>query len=118
MPEKYFYYFIIAFFFYTHVYPQGGCGLNNIEKAQLYLEGDEYIEPDYYKAFSLLNPCALNGNRVAQNLLGIMYLRGDGVVKDETKGYELIKEAAERRLHPAEYNMGRLYKYGLGCSRD
>ncbi len=68
--------------------------------------------------FSLIEPCALNGNAEAQNFLGVCYLNGLGVEKDNKKAVTYILRAANQGYANAQYNLGRLYKYGTGLKID
>jgi TPR repeat protein len=45
-------------------------------------------------------------------------LRGDGVEKDERKGFELMSQAAEKRHVQAMANLGFLYSAGIGTPVD
>ena len=51
---------------------------------------------DYEKAYELLSPLAEAKNVEAQTRLGAMYINGQGVEKDLTKGLSLIMEAANQ----------------------
>ncbi len=80
--------------------------------------GDEITEPDFNKAYDLLKPCADSGHPRAQNLLGMMYLNGDGIEKNEKVGFGYIEKSALQAYPAAEFNLGRLYKEGVGCELD
>lgn len=71
---------------------------------------------DYNQIFKDLKPCADSGNPEAQNYLGLLYIEGLGVEKDEKQGFYYIKKAAMTGYPVAQSNLGRLYKYGTGCS--
>jgi len=49
---------------------------------------------------------------------GMAYISGLGVVKDETRGAELIREAAERGNSEAMYNLALLYRNGVGVEKS
>jgi len=55
--------------------------------------GGRGIEKDYVKAFKWLNKAALQNDPVALHNLGVMYLKGYGVLQDEEKGEDLIERA-------------------------
>lgn len=57
---------------------------------------------DYKKAFELLAPLAEQANVEAQTMLGAMYVNGQGVEVDATKGLELITAAAKKGFEPAK----------------
>jgi len=50
--------------------------------------------------------------------LALMYLRGDGVPRDEERGMKLLQQAAAGGHSPAEYLLGQRYLYGLGVPKD
>ena len=50
--------------------------------------------------------------------LGVMYLKGEIVVADTSKAMDLFEHAA-RRNHPAAYyDLGLMYRNGIGIARD
>ncbi|RIA80053.1 hypothetical protein C1645_839381 [Glomus cerebriforme] len=53
----------------------------------------------------------------AQNFLGILYKRGDGVGKDLKKSFYWIGKAAEKD-DVAQYNLGEYYELGNGIDKD
>ncbi len=57
---------------------------------------------DYKKAFELLAPLADQDNPEAQTMLGAMYVNGQGVEADGTKGLEMITAAAKKGFEPAK----------------
>lgn len=62
---------------------------------------------DFKKAYELLQPLAEEGNAAAQTRLGVMYINGQGVERDLSKGLKLIMQAA---------NQG--YDVAQGCALD
>ena len=56
---------------------------------------------DFKKACELLLPLAENNNAQAQALLGTLYVNGQGVKKDITRGMSLIMKAAKQGFKPA-----------------
>ena len=73
---------------------------------------------DETNTFKLLNSCADQGSVEAESLLGLLYLNGMGVPKNDKKAFELISNAAKKDFALAQYNLGRMYKTGTGCSID
>jgi hypothetical protein len=63
---------------------------------------------DFGKAFELLSPLAEESNAEAQTLLGALYLNGQGVEMDATKGLSWIMKAADQGFEPA-----RVHAYNL-----
>jgi hypothetical protein len=92
---------------------------------------------DFTKAHELLLPMAEENNAEAQFLLGSLYINGQGVEKDDTKGLSWIMKSArqgyvEARLRAlsiyleianqgdasAMYNLGYMYLHGWGGEQD
>lgn len=61
---------------------------------------------------------ARDGQPVAQFVLGALYLRGVGVVRDAAEAVKLYRQAAEAGLAAAQYALGLLYRDGIGTTRD
>jgi hypothetical protein len=57
---------------------------------------------DFTKAHEILTPLAEQDNVEAQTMLGAMYVNGQGVEADATKGLELIMKAAKKGYEPAK----------------
>lgn len=59
------------------------------------------------------------GDPEARDLLASFYGQGRfGLVKDETRAFEMRKEAAELRSINARYNLALYYENGIGVERD
>ncbi len=58
-------------------------------------------DEDFKKAFELLTPLAEDNNAEAQNLLGALYVNGQGVEQDLTTGLSWIMKAASQGLEAA-----------------
>ena len=56
---------------------------------------------DFAKAYELIYPLAEGGNAEAQTTLGTLYINGQGVEKDITKGLSLIMKAGAQGFEPA-----------------
>ena len=61
---------------------------------------------------------ANNGDKLAQNDVGIFYLQGKGVEADPAKGIEWLARAAEQGVAVAEYNLGQAFYSGQFVERD
>jgi hypothetical protein len=83
---------------------------------------------DLQKAYELLLPLAEGGNAEAQTILGSMYVSGQGVEKDPTKGLSWIMKAAVQGYEAARIkaflicleeaqqgNVGAMYNVGYMC---
>jgi uncharacterized protein len=92
---------------------------------------------DFEKAFELLGPLAEENHAEAQFLLGSLYINGQGVEKDDTKGLSWIMKAARQGFDQARlgafsiylelaglgdasamYNLGYMYLHGWGEEQD
>jgi len=92
---------------------------------------------DFTKAFELLNPLAEENNAEALFLLGSLYINGDGVEKDDTKGLSWIMKSARQGYDQARlralsiyfelanqgdasamYNLGYMCLQGWGGEQD
>ena len=92
---------------------------------------------DFTKAFELLNPLAEENNAEALFLLGSLYINGDGVEKDDTKGLSWIMKSARQGYDQARlralsiyfelanqgdasamYNLGVMCLHGWGGEQD
>lgn len=51
-------------------------------------------------------------------LIGLMYLRGEGVEQDYLKSYQALSLSSENGYAKANYVLGNLCYYGLGVKRD
>jgi len=80
--------------------------------------------PDYNKAFEYLKSAEnmKNDEEVSRLFyyLGMCYLKGNGVAKDEAKGFEYMKKALTcRRIYIKTFwEISKCYRFGRGVSRD
>lgn len=75
---------------------------------------DAFRRGDYETAARRFEAAARAGDRVAQNNLGVMYLRGRGVAKDYGRARELFLASAEQGLEGAKFNLGIMALRGYG----
>jgi len=61
---------------------------------------------------------AKQGNVIAQNTLGFLYLNGQGVTSDYKEAVKWFRKAAEQGYPAAEYNLAIMYKLGQGVDKD
>ncbi len=73
------------------------------------------VEPE---ALDSRRAAAEQGDPDAQNVLGEMYARGEGVVKDFRHAAKWYRLAAEQGHGPAQLNLGLAYADGLGVPGD
>lgn len=77
-----------------------------------------YAKLDYAAAHRMLAPLADEGDAVAQEILGFMYARGEGVRRDDAVAFHWFALAAEAGRVEAQYELGRLYRDGKGVAAD
>lgn len=68
-----------------------------------------YDAKDYATAFKELTPLADQGDADARSLLGKMYWRGQGVVKDTDQAVKLFKASAAQGNADAQFFLGSYY---------
>ena len=68
-----------------------------------------YQQKDYAAAFKELTPLADKGDPDAQFIVGKMYWRGEGVLKDLNQGMKYFKRSAEQGNADAQFFMGSIY---------
>ena len=61
---------------------------------------------------------AEQGNVEAAYYLGMIYINGTGVPRDEVKAFNWIKTAAEKGYAPAQDSLGIMYVNGQGVQRN
>ncbi len=69
-------------------------------------------------AAELYHRAAKQGKAEAQNNLGMMHHKGEGVEQDDGKAVSWYLKAAEQGLAEAQYNLGIMYKSGEGVRID
>lgn len=77
-----------------------------------------YRGRDYPTAYRYFLPLAQSGNAFAQNQLGVMYNRGNGVPQDYVEAVRWWHAAAEQGNATAQCNLGIMYSYGQGVKQD
>jgi TPR repeat protein len=73
---------------------------------------------DYRNALANWRPLAIQGNPVAQNNLGVMYLDGKGVRQSTSEAVRWISLSAAAGSSLGQNNLGGLYRDGKGVPRD
>lgn len=82
-------------------------------------DGARYFrQADYSHALSSWRPLATQGNPVAQNDLGIMYLDGKGVPQNISEAVRFLSLSAAAGSSLGQNNLGGLYRDGKGVPRD
>ena len=75
-------------------------------------------EWEYDEAYRMLLRLANRGDAKAMLELGMMYVRGRGVCKNEVTALDWFKKAAELGNSSAQFNIGLSYNEGLGVPRN
>jgi len=85
-----------------------------------YMVGDVYFEiyKDHVMAFSWLMKAAKEGMFEAQNRIGIMYLKGDGVLQNYEQAFKWFTQANNDFNDYAINNIGYMYARGLYVKQD
>jgi uncharacterized protein len=79
---------------------------------------EAYNRQDYATAVRLYKPLADQGDAHSQYNLGVMYVNGQGVPKDDTQAMKWYRLAADQGDASAQYNLGLMYDYGTGVPKD
>lgn len=97
--------------------------LNNVRALDLL--GNVYrrgvpglIEPNYSESFRLFSRAAELGFLDAQGNLGVLYINGQGVEKDEKKGAELFREGAEKENPSCMFYYAMCLERGVGVTKN
>lgn len=84
--------------------------------------GDLYwtttLVKDDYKAFSLFQKSAEQGNPKALNMVGMCYITGQGVSKDNNEAVKWFIKASEVGEPNAQASLGACYERGIGVPQD
>src|SRR6266700_3157800 len=70
------------------------------------------------RAIADLKEVAYAGNVNAQVQLGVIYLTGDGVAKDDAEAVKWLRMAADQGDAESEHNLAVLYTQGQGVPRN
>ena len=88
-------------------------------KAEAFDEGVRaYEQEDFERAHAIFRPLAEDGNANAQFNIGLMYVEGKGIIKDEIAGAYWYRKAAEQGITKAQVNLGLAYSMGQGVTQD
>jgi TPR repeat protein len=79
---------------------------------------DAFKRGDYPTALKLLRPLADHGDPAAQNNLGVMYMLGKGVPKDDAMAVTWYRKAANQGNPDGQWSLGLMYFYGTGVAQD
>lgn len=95
-----------------------GDTYSQYQLAGMYLRG-QGVPKDDIKAFQLFESASNSGCDVAQLELGVMFANGEGMkAPDYEKAAYWYEKAAEQGNPRAQYFLSRLFKEGLGVTKD
>ena len=79
-----------------------------------------YLTPhlSYANDINQYRKAAEQGDATAQYNLGLMYARGQGVVKSDKEAVKWFQKAAEQGHATAQYNLGLMYALGQGVVKS
>lgn len=76
--------------------------------ANLYFYGFG-VNKDQIQSYKMNETSALSGDKIGQHQLGLMYLNGWGVIKNETEGLSWLEKSADAGNIPAISSLGEYY---------
>lgn len=84
----------------------------------MYSESLGTIPTNPDKTLLWLGAAAYEGHPQAQFNLGLQYLRGDFVKKDEKQAFSWFRKSAEKDMPEAQFNLALMYENGHGTNAD
>ena len=79
---------------------------------------DAYKREDFKESFKYFHRSAVQGDALAQLLLGLMYDEGKGVLQDHAEAVKWYSLSAELGNASAQSNLGLMYAEGQGVTQD
>ena len=93
--------------------------ISNLAFGDDILKGfDAYKNKDYETAFEIWHKLAEEGDAIAQNSLGVLFQKGQGVEKNYSESYKWFKKSSEDGYTPAQVSLGYVYDQGMGLNRN
>ncbi len=84
-----------------------------------FLEGRAaYRAKNFGSALNEFRPAADRGHAGAQNSLGYLYSKGNGVPRDSAAAAAWYRKAAEQGHAMAQHNLGMMYRLGRGVPEN
>lgn len=90
-------------------------GKLNIEQGIIVSQSEKLSPKEYVQK---CKQAAKQGNVIAQNTLGFLYLNGQGVSQDYEQAASWFRKAADQEYRDAQYNLSVMYKLGQGVEQD
>ncbi len=88
----------------------------SIEWAKFVIRNHE--QDSYSDAYSIFIRETKSSNHEAEYCLGLMYARGQGIVKDHEAALSWFQKAYDGGYSAAGYYLGKMYHLGLGSRKD
>lgn len=90
------------------------------EKAGAYLDQgiSYYNQKQYTQAMTEFRRADQLGHMKAPRYIGLMYLNGEGVIKNELKAFSEFQKAATKGDITAQYWIGYCYEQGIGTEKN
>lgn len=96
-----------------------GAALCAVPANASFLEGvAAYNRGDYAAAADIWREDAAAGDAAAQRNLGLLYLNGQGVPKNEAAAADWFRRSSDQGFPRASANLGEMYLRGVGVPRD
>ncbi|WP_281016844.1 MULTISPECIES: tetratricopeptide repeat protein [unclassified Minwuia] len=96
-----------------------GAALCAVPAHAAFLEGvAAYNRGDFAAAADIWREDAAAGDAAAQRNLGLLYLNGQGVPKNEAAAAEWFRRSSDQGFPRASANLGEMYLRGVGVPRD
>jgi len=93
--------------------------INKLSTESIFAEAFKYHQQgEYSEAIKKYRKIAKQGNTVAQQLLGSLYMSGKGIEQDYTKATYWFEKAAKQKEAIAQYYLGMLYFDGKGVTKN
>lgn len=86
--------------------------------GRLYYNGRPGVGLNYEKAANWYKTAADLGLAEAQNSLGVCYLKGQGVERNQTEAFKWFEKAAMQGNPSGLYNLANCYRDGNGVTKD
>ena len=91
---------------------------NNQNTANLETAINAYQQKNYATALTQFQMADSAGNKIAPRYLGLLYLHGYGVKKDEKLAFSQFQRAAQYGDVGGQYWLAYCYENGIGTSQD
>jgi len=79
---------------------------------------DAFDNKQYKRAYQIWLPLAEQGDQEAQYNIGLLYMKGNGVEKNERTALHWFTRAGEQGMADAQYNAGVMFYSGKGVYPD